>query len=297
MIRLLNLLDRLLFARTPAARPAVLRVLVGGYALYYLTRRYSMLLKVARTDPALFRPVGVVSVLEKPLPPGAFRRMLLATLVANGAFTLGWRHRYTGPAFAGLLLWVLTYRNSWSMIYHNDNALVLHALILGLTPSADALSLDAARAAAPKPHWRYGWPVQLMSLLTALTYFLAGVAKVAGPLGWRWAGGESLRSQVAVDGLRKELLGADSAPLAHALYDKVLLFRVMGFGSLLLELVAPLALLHRRTARLWAAGAFLLHWGIYFVMHIKFRYQLAGLIFASFFPLDRLVTALRKLAR
>jgi len=31
-----------------------------------------------------------------------------------------------------------------------------------------------------------------------------------------------------------------------------------------------------------------MHWAIYFLMRIKFRYQLLGLIFASFFDLERL---------
>ena len=39
---------------------------------------------------------------------------------------------------------------------------------------------------------------------------------------------------------------------------------------------------------IWAAGTFGIHWGIYFLMRIKFRYQLLGLIFATFFDLERL---------
>jgi hypothetical protein len=253
-----------------------------------------MLLEVARTDPSLFKPVGAVSYLERPVSVKVFRRVLIATLVANAAFILGWRHRYTGPLFGGLLLWVLCYRTSWSMIFHNDNVLVLHALILGLAPSADALSLDARgedapATADPNGDWRYGWPVRLMSAVTMLTYFLAGVAKVAGPLGRQWANGEALRGQVAVDGLRKELLGKEAAPLAYVLYDKLPLFGVMGFGSLVMELTAPAALFHQRLSRFWAANAFLMHWGIFFVMGIRFRYQLSGLIFASFFDLERLI--------
>jgi hypothetical protein len=296
---LLRALDGFWFVRAPATRPAVLRVLLGTYALYYLGRRYSMLMDIARSDPALFRPVGVVYHLRKPVPVAVFRGMLLATYAANAAFILGWRHRHTGPLFGGLLLWVLSYRNSWSMIFHNDNVLVMHALILGLTPSADALSLDglsrdarrkgAAPGAGTVEHWRYGWPVRLMSAVTALTYFLAGVAKLKGPLGWRWASGEALRAQVAVDGLRKELLGEGASPMAHALYDKPALFGVMGFGSLVLELAAPAALLHRRLSRLWVANAFLMHWGIFAVMGIRFRYQMSGLIFASFFDVERLL--------
>ncbi|MBA3955340.1 MAG: hypothetical protein H0X58_01575, partial [Acidimicrobiia bacterium] len=56
--------------------------------------------------------------------------------------------------------------------------------ILGLSPAADALSLDAcrsttsARTASPSTHGRYGWPVNLMSAVTAATYVVAGVAKL-----------------------------------------------------------------------------------------------------------------------
>lgn len=308
MRRVSRLVDALWFRPAPAARPAVLRVMLGGYVLWYVGRRYRLFLKIARSDPEMFRPVGAAAYLERPVSVATFRRVLLATLVANAAFALGWKHRYTGPLFSALLLWVLSYRNSWSMIYHSDNVLVIHALILGLTPSADALSLDAAaRAVAAagaegwsgahgeldgRDHWRYGWPVQLMGGVTVLTYFVSGVAKVAGPLGWGWASGEALRRQVAVDGLRKEIMGGGAPTLARRLYPNVFLFRAIGVGSLAVELAAPVALTDRRLARLWAVHAFLMHWGILFVMGIRFRYQLSGLIFASFFDVERVVAPL-----
>jgi hypothetical protein len=118
MSSLLRTVDGLWFEKAPAARPAMLRVVVGVYVLYYLARRYTMFVSIARSEPSLFKPVGVASVLDKPVPAGTFRKLLVATLVANVAFIFGWRHRYTGPLFAGLLLWVMSYRNSWSMIYH-----------------------------------------------------------------------------------------------------------------------------------------------------------------------------------
>jgi hypothetical protein len=85
------------------------------------------------------------------------------------------------------------------------------------------------------------------------------------------------------------LLGSQEAPLAYALRDQKLLFGLMGFGSLLLELGAPLALVDRRLSRLWALGTYGMHWGNYMIMGITFRYQMAGLIFASYFPVERLV--------
>ncbi|MGH7961304.1 MAG: hypothetical protein ACRERD_05695 [Candidatus Binatia bacterium] len=294
MKRLLRLLDDFWFAEAPASRLATLRVLIGAYALYYVGTRYSMLVEVGGTRPSLFDPVGVAAFLDQPLAPVVFQVLVIATLVANVAFLLGWQYRYAGPAFAVLLLWVLCYRNSWSMIYHSDNVLVLHVLILGLTRAADALSVDAlvrSRAAHPARDpatgWQYGWPIRLMCAVAVIAYFVTGVAKVAGPLGWSWAHGEALLSQVAADGLRKDLLGAGASPWISTLYDYVFLFAIMGVGSLALELGAPVALLNKRLSLLWAVSTFLMHWGIFFIMGITFRYQLSGMIFAPFFMVKK----------
>ena len=262
-----------------------------------------MLQRVARSDPSLFKPVSVVRLLDRPVPINVFRWLLISTIITNVLFLLGWRHRYTGPLFASLLLWIMCYRNSWSMIYHNDNVLVLHVVILGLTPAADVLSMDALpRSRQSASHddegdWRYGWPIKLMNTVTLLTYFLAGMAKVAGPLGWKWAGGEALRRQIAVDGLRKEVMGSQAAPLAYKLYNQVALFNLIGFGSLAIELIAPAMLADKRVSRVWALGAWLMHWGIFFIMNIRFRYQLNGLIFAPFFDVEQPLEWLKRLYR
>lgn len=163
----------------PPARLGLARAILGGYTLWYLGRRRGMLARISRTDAELSRPVGVARPLRRPLPPAAAGALTDATLAANVAFLLGWRHRLCGPAFSGLLLATLSYRNSWSMVYHSDNLLVLHALVLGVSPAADAVALDARRArragrAPPAPGVRYGWPLSLMNALTTLTYLVAG---------------------------------------------------------------------------------------------------------------------------
>ncbi|MDQ3207925.1 MAG: HTTM domain-containing protein [Gemmatimonadota bacterium] len=298
VIRLARRIGRLWFAEAPASRLALLRVVIGAYTLWYLAPRYGLLTDLTQSDPSLFEPVGVVSLLARPLDPSLFHLLMIATLAANAAFLLGWRYRISGPAFALLLLWVLTYRNSWSMIFHSDNVLVLHVLILAFTPAAEAVSLDALPSNRPdRMSWRYGWPIRLMCAVTATTYFLAGVAKVAGPAGWSWAGGGALLKQVAVDGLRKDLLGGAASPLLFGLQDYLVLFTALGVGSLVLELGAPISLLDRRLARLWAVSAFLMHWGIFIIMGITFRYQLSGVTYAPFFPLERIVIWLRSLRR
>jgi len=278
------------------------RVVVGAFSLVYLARRRQMLAQGAAQHPWLYRPVGAAHLARRPLPEPAARALTDATLATGVAFTAGAAHRVTGPAYAGLLLWTLSYRNSWSMVFHTDNQMVLHATVLGLSRSADAWSIDAAlrpsRNGRGGTAWHYGWPLRLMRTVTACAYLVAGVAKVKGPMGWRWATGESLRRQVAADGLRKEVLGTPAAPATYALYDKVALFRVLAVGSLAVELLAPAALLSSRLSRLWALNAYAMHWGILALMNIRFRYQLSGAAFAPFLDLDRAVdTAARALTR
>jgi hypothetical protein len=191
-------------------------------------------------------------------------------------------------AFAFLLLFVLTYRNSWTMIFHNDNVLVWHVLILAFAPAADSFSLDARRQSLSKQtHWRYGWAINLICAVTLATYFLAGAAKLIGADGLNWLMGDVLRAQIAVDNLRKELLGGEAPETFALLYDQLFIFTLMGIGTLVMEVGAPLAMAHKKLAKLWSIGAFIGHWGIYFVMGITFRYQMSGVIFAPFFAVER----------
>lgn len=294
MNRIIKYFDAIWFPVLAPERLALLRILTGLFTLWYLLPRLDMMQSMAKIDPDLFRPMGLAALLlDAPLTPGWLEALLVVTLLSNLAYLAGWQFRWTGPLFGLSLLALLCYRNSWSMIYHSDNAMVAHVLILGCTRAADALSWDSWRNAAPVAHLRYGWPVQLIGAVTSSTYFLAGVAKLfAG--GLEWAAGTSLRSQIAVDTLRKELLGAPTAGLAYELYDQVWLFSALGVFSLVIEVLAPLALLSPRLGQLWAVNAFGMHWGIYMLMHITFRYQMSGFLFLSFFPLERVVAHFRR---
>ncbi|WP_433284174.1 hypothetical protein ACQPZQ_23895 [Pseudonocardia sp. CA-142604] len=273
----------------PAARLGLVRVLIGGHTLRHLLSRRRQFRNIVRTKPELFAPVGPVRVLARPLPPVVADALNDATLVSAALFTLGIGGSVVARMHAALLTWTLAYRNSWSMVYHSENLLVLHTLALSAGRAADAVSIAAALRSEPAPaaHPRYGWPLHLMNGCTAAAYLLAGVAKVAGESGWAWASGDGLRRQVAIDGLRKEVFGSHASPLAYRLYPHRRLFTAMAVTSLVLELGAPLALVDRRLGRLWALGAFAMHWGILAVMGIRFRYQLTGVAFASWFDLER----------
>ena len=312
---LLRALDAFWFVEGSATRLAVLRILIGATAVVFLGLRYQQYITISATSPDLFEPVGVVAVLAVPIPPAIFEALLFATVLAGIAFVLGWRFSLTGPTFAALLLVVVSYRNSWSMIYHVDNLLVLHILVLGLTRSADALSLDAlggrslfgavnrflaggtgsedaTATTAPVSqgcHWEYGYPIRLLCAVTIAVYFLSATAKLAGPLGLNWALGEGLRNQVGFDALRKELLEGGTQPLAYLVFNNIPLATAIGIGAIVLELGSIVALFDERIGRHWAVAAYGMHWGIYAVMGITFWYQLIGVAFAPFLVSEGLV--------
>jgi predicted DCC family thiol-disulfide oxidoreductase YuxK len=225
--------------------------------------------------------------------------MLLALV-----FTFGLWHRVAAPIFAGMLLWLVCYRQSWSMIYHSDNMVVLHVIVLAVSRAGDALSLDAfirdrrtsGASSEERVGWEYNWPVRLMCALVVSAYFVTAVAKLSGPLGLEWITGGNLRAQMAVDAIRKELLGGKPNPVSHTLYPMLPLFAVLATGSLCLEFFAPLALLHRRVGWFWAINTFMMHWGIFFVMHITFHYHLTGVIFLAFFPVERVLVLWHRLS-
>jgi hypothetical protein len=287
----------------PAARLALLRIAFGCFATYYLITRLRPLSNVATLQDWEFAPVGLVWFLARPLPAAVVLGSGVVAIALAAAFAVGFRYRFVAPAFALLLLWITSYRNSWGMLYHTDNLLVFHALLLAVAPAADALSLDARRwrqqgrpAATDGEDGRYGWVIRALCVVTVTAYLIAGVAKLKLG-GLAWAGGEQLRAQVAFDNLRKVMLGREASNIGVWLVRQPALFAPLAVLTLLIELGAPLALAHRRVALAWTLGAWAFHKGVELTMHITFAYPLAFVPFLPFFPLERALPALHALRR
>lgn len=283
-----------LFPELPPQRLALLRIFVGLFALSYLVARTQNLLSVLEFPAARFQPVGAAVLLLQPLSPSVLQGVLALSLAFGLAFTLGLRFAVSGPAFALLFLGVTTYRNSWGMVFHTENLVALHVALLAASPASAALSIDAQRARArgrgtsAAADGRFGWAVRSMSLVTVVAYVVAGVAKLKLS-GGTWLGGELLRAQIAYDNLRKLELGTEVSPLGPWLVRKPGIFPALAVLTLLVELGAPLALFRRRIAALWVAAAWSFHLGVLLLMSIAFVYQLSGVAYLSFFPIERLL--------
>jgi hypothetical protein len=288
------------YVPAPAARLALLRIAFGAYATFYLTTRLGPLSNVAALQDWQFEPVGLAWFLVRPLPSSVVLGAVVAALALAPAVALGFCYRIVAPAFALLLLWVTSYRNSWGMLYHTDNLFVFHALLFAVAPAANTLSLDArrwrqqGRVAADGEHGRYGWVIRALCVVTVTAYLIAGVAKLKlGGLGW--AEGEQLRTQLAMDCLRKVMLGREASAMGVWMVRHPAFFVPLAVLTLFIEVGAPLALAHRRVALAWPLGAWAFHVGVWATMGITFAYPLSFVPFLPFYRVERALTALQRL--
>lgn len=295
MIERLRAFERWWHAPAPARRLAVLRIVIGGYALGYVTLRVGHLVGVSAMSAQQWKPVGSAALLSAPLPHAAVVAAAVVTALLGAAFVAGLRFRLSGPAFAAALLWVTSYRNSWGMVFHTENLMVLHVLVLALSPAADALSLDARRRPPvdDTPRARYGWAIRLLCAVTVTTYFIAGWSKLHNS-GLQWVTSDTLRMYVAYDNLRKVELGDSYSWLGTMLARHGWLFPPLAAVSLFAELAAPLALVHPRVGRWWCALAWSFHAGVVVMMAIVFHYPLSGVGYASFFRVEVLAARIRR---
>ncbi|MGD9794545.1 MAG: HTTM domain-containing protein [Acidimicrobiia bacterium] len=284
--------DAWLLEPAPARRLAALRILVGGYALVFLLSRLPGLLQVTRLPDRQFEPVGPLWWMDSPLSSRVAQLALFAVIALAVAFVAGWRHRVTGPAFALGFLMVTTYRVSFGHILHTDHLPAAHVLVLGFAPSAAAWSLDARRARSrsiePPDDARFGWPIRLMAVITAIGYVLAGLAKLRYG-GNDWLTGDVLRNHIAYDNLRKALIGTFWSHPGGWIVQYAWLFPPLAIATTIIELGAVAVATRGRLRTIEVGLLWLFHVGTAVFMAIGFPYPLSGIAFACCFRAERII--------
>jgi len=276
------------FAPAPPERLAALRIVIGLFALFVVVFEAHAIFELSRLEGAHFAPVGLARVSGQ-LPIAAVTALIVATGALLAAFVVGLGYRNTAPLAALGLVWTLCYRNSWGMVFHTENLLVLHVLALAFAPAADVWALGRRRESASG----YGWAIKLLVALTAATYVLAGIAKLR-IAGLGWLDGDLLRNQIAFDNLRKAVYGDRIAPLATVMLGHASGFTVFSVMTLVLELGAPIALLGGRYAHAWALVSWGFHIGVILMMYIVFPYPVFGLAYLPLFRAERPIDWLRR---
>ncbi len=294
--------DRWLLAAAPAQRLAALRILVGGFVAVYMTVMVNEFGRVSRLPTGDFKPVGIATLLSGPLSPGQVWACFVLTLVSGVAFTAGIGFPLSGPAFALAALGWASYHSSWGQMLHFEHLFTLHVLILGFSPAADVWSLRFQRgtdrpfrlsftrsAKAPPAHVRYGWPIKLLAIVTAVTYVVSALTKLRMS-GFAWVDASNLGNHIAYSATRLDLLGAWQPPLAGFVLSNRWLLGPMAWAALLIELFAPVALLGRRWRRWWVVVALLMHTGTAATMLVWFPFHGLGFGLLPLFRCERLIS-------
>ena len=254
-------------------RLAVVQRLVAGWSAGWVVVRSTYLHGLADLPDRRWAPVGVLAPLEGPPPELVVVVALLAVVGLGAAIAAARAPRWAVPAWAVAVLVVSTYASSWGQLFHTENLLALHALVL------------AGAALAPRPD--AALVLRALAVVTVTAYVVAGLAKVRDG-GWEWLTGDVLRDQVAFDNARKAVVGGATSPLGTSLVAHGWLWPPLAAATFVVELGAPLALLHQRLAHAWVAAAWAFHVGVLALMAIGFPYQLGLVAFAPLLPVERL---------
>lgn len=185
-------------------------------------------------------------------------------------------------------------------LLHFENLMVLQLAVLAASPAADAWSVDARRmAAVDRPGaatTRYGWPLAVASLVTVVTYVIAGIAKLRYG-GTDWIVGDTLRNHIAYSAARLDIIGGTPPLLAEFAIRHAWVLPVFAFVAVVVELSAPAVFVGPRSRIVWVVAAWTMHVGIFATMSVGFPSPLFGVAFAPLFPLERIVGRIHGVVR
>lgn len=277
-------LERLGMKAARAEELALARILFFGWIALCNWRRDSALwIPFAELE---YRPAGLAGPLGLGFASAGWMQALdvlwVALLLASA---LGLYTRWAAGASCLLSVYLFALPHGIGRIEHSDAILPFMMAAFALSHAGDAWSVDewlARRArpghVRPPPSVEYAWPVRFAVVCVVAIYFAAGVAKLrATGLEWAWHEGGRLRliarAYTHSPPTQLGLLLAEARP-AH---------QIMGCCALALEVLSPLALLHRWARAIILVGLLFLQLGIWLFMGVLFD-EFFGL-FAICFPL------------
>jgi len=247
------------FPPTPTLHLAICRVIAVAAQLLWFFPDLEEHRNLLRKNPDFIEPQLLVRAISAIIPrewlftPDAFTVLYWVTIVAGVAALVGLFTRTSLFVFA-LGTWIfVAHLFSYGDRHHTEALFCIFLMLLALAPSGERLSVDAAiRRRRPLPNDAGGpsdtsdmaiWPLKVVHVLIAATYFSAGMSKLLHS-GTRWLNGYTLQGHTFGDALERGhpagIWLAQQHELAVALSFFTILLEVFFFVSLFLPRLAPL---------------------------------------------------------
>jgi uncharacterized membrane protein YphA (DoxX/SURF4 family) len=247
------------FPATPLLHLAICRIVAVATQLFWVPPDLAEHVNLLEKNSEFIEPQLIVRIISAVVPPGTFftpsviTALYWITFAAGILALVGLFTRAALFVFA-IGTWIfVAHLFSYGDRHHTEALFCIFLLLLALAPSGERLSIDALlrrrRREAPEADGRSElalWPLKVMHVLFALTYFSAGMSKLLHS-GARWLNGYTLRGHTFGDALeRGHPLGiwlAQQHELAVALSVLTILLEVFFFVSLFVPRFAPLFIL------------------------------------------------------
>ncbi|HEX2675280.1 MAG TPA: hypothetical protein VHM19_01540 [Polyangiales bacterium] len=278
--------ERFWFSESDALRLTICRVLFYG-GLLYVERGFDAA-EWARVDPVFYFPKSFFAALSLSIPSEAtLQGLVLLYKIALGLACVGLFTRVASVLAFVTGTYLFAVPQNFGKTHHSDAMLVFILAALALARTGEHGSLDAwlrklrGRAPAPERSGEYHWPVRFAQVASLLIYFAAGIAK-SRTSGLAWASPRVFHNLLVSHHYTHEPLVNWGLYIAEIPW----LCAMLGGGTLLFELSAPLALLDRRLAMIIVPALASMQLGIYLVLGVIFRPFM--LLLAFWIPWDEL---------
>jgi uncharacterized membrane protein YphA (DoxX/SURF4 family) len=244
------------FPATPLLHLAICRIVAVATQLVWFPPDLGEHINLLEKNPEFIEPQLIVRIISAIVPadvfftPSVITGLYWLTFAAGILALVGLFTRTSLFVFASGTWIFVAHLFSYGDRHHTEALFCIFLLLLAFAPSGERLSVDALirrkRGAAGKEDGRSEmaiWPLKVMHVLFALTYFSAGMSKLLHS-GTRWLNGYTLRGHTFGDALeRGHPVGiwlAQQHELAVALSIFTILLEVFFFVSLFLPRFAPL---------------------------------------------------------
>jgi hypothetical protein len=261
------------FPTTSTVNLAVARIIAVAAQLFWffppLEPQLNLLQKNSSfADPQLLiRAISALVPREVFFTTSNFTAIYWATFFAGTLALVGF---FTRSSLFVLTLgvWFLaSHRYSYADVHHPEALFAIFLLTLALAPAGDSLSVDAIirrrreqpaadRIGEPRKIDTAMWPLKLIWVLLAMTYFSTGITKILSG-GLRWMNGYTLQIYTFGDAL------STGMPLGIWLAGQHTLSIVLAIFTIAFETFFFLSLLFPRTAPLFFLTGISFHIGLY----------------------------------
>jgi vitamin K-dependent gamma-carboxylase-like protein len=252
-------------------------------------------------DPQpIIRVIAALGPREVLFSPTAFTALYWITTVAGVTALVGLCTRVS-IFIVALGVWIfVSHAYSYADVHHPQAVFAIFLMVLPFAPVGDRLSVDAlirrwrARRGArvrqtPETLDTAMWPLKLLHVLLALTYFSTGITKLISG-GLAWMNGYTLQNYIFSDAMTNNL------PLGIWLAQQYTLCVVLAVLTILFEVFYFVSILVPRVAPFFFIGGIFFHIGLYATSgHPFFEHMVMNALLLLFLDPDWFPEQVRKL--